>query len=82
MFARTDAGTDADMNMDEMKGRVVWHSSLFSLPSFPEGAIGNLIEKKKSVKFTSSRAYKFFLEGYIHDVKGEMKESPKTLPIK
>lgn len=65
--------------MDEVRGRVFWHKNLQDVPIFPEGAIGTIIERLKNVKFTTSRAYKFFLEGFIHEVEGERKADPLPL---
>jgi len=50
--------------------RVCWYENLMRIPVFPPGKIEGLMTK--SIKQTSSRAYKFFLEGFIHNVKGEI----------
>jgi len=44
--------------------------NLTVLPHLDANELDKFIEKERVVKETSIRGYRFFLEGYVHDVEG------------
>jgi len=51
---------------------VFWHTNLKVLPHLQAEVIDNFISANNVVKETSIRGYKFFLEGFVHDVEGKL----------
>ena len=49
---------------------VNWHINLRVLPRLCAEGVEQFITQYRVVKETSVRGYKFFLEGYVHDVEG------------
>ena len=52
-------------------GDLTWHSSLSVLPKISGDAVDRFVSLQAIAQETSLRGYKFFLESYIHDVKGK-----------
>ena len=49
----------------------VWHRDLSSLPCLSGKAVDDFVKLQSIAQVTSVRAYKFFLENYVHDFEGK-----------
>lgn len=55
---------------DVKKNQYVWTKSLKSLPLLTDGIVETFIDRTSCASVTATRAYKFFMESYIHDYEG------------
>ena len=54
----------------EATKRDLWHKNF--LPELPASFIESLLKQQKTVAVTSDKAYKFFIEGYVHEFEGKI----------
>ena len=47
----------------------LWHRHLGRVPTFTGAMLDDIVARNS--KTTSDRGYTFFIEGYVHDFKGE-----------
>ena len=61
---------------------VHWHKDIRNIPRFSGSDLDQFVQENKKVKVSSDRGYKFFLEGYVHDIFGELITRYDTLGIR
>lgn len=63
----------------EVTKRELWHQNLSVLPVLPANFIELFTDQQKAVAVTSNRAYKFFIEGYVHKFEGKFRPTYSSI---